>query len=107
MAPSRIDVTKTLVNNTNAKWWKDPGMKKLNFMIVCVITAQMTCGYDEAVVGNFQAMKPWLKGMFPRFFPKPPIDTNQICPTQTPPILASSQPLSSWGDSSALSQLLQ
>jgi hypothetical protein len=63
MAPSNIDVTKTLGNNTNTKWWKDPGMRKLNFMILCVITAQMTCGYDEAVVGNFQAMKPWLKGM--------------------------------------------
>jgi hypothetical protein len=64
MAPSRPDVTKTLGNNTNPVWWKDPGMRKLNFMIVCVITAQMTCGYDEAVVGNFQAMKPWLKGTF-------------------------------------------
>lgn len=38
-------------------------MRKLNFMIICVITAQMTSGYDEAVVGNFQAMKPWLKDM--------------------------------------------
>jgi hypothetical protein len=63
MAPSHVDVTKALTNNTNPTWWKDPGMKKLNFMIVCVITSQMTCGYDEAVVGNFQAMKPWLKGM--------------------------------------------
>ena len=45
-------------------------MKKLNFMIVCVITAQMTCGYDEAVVGNFQAMKPWLKGLSFSLFPK-------------------------------------
>jgi len=62
MAPSRPDVTKTLGNNTNPVWWKDPGMRKLNFMILCIITAQMTCGYDEAVVGNFQAMKPWLKG---------------------------------------------
>lgn len=53
MATSHIDITKTLANNTNAKWWKDPGMKKLNFMIVRVITAQTTCGYDEAVVGNF------------------------------------------------------
>jgi hypothetical protein len=64
MAPSNIDVTKTLGNNTNPKWWKDPGMRKLNFMILCVITAQMTCGYDEAVVGNMLAMKPWLRGGF-------------------------------------------
>ncbi|CAG8977145.1 hypothetical protein HYALB_00003366 [Hymenoscyphus albidus] len=63
MAPSRPDVSKTIRNNTNPKWWKDPGMIKLNLMIVCVITAQMTCGYIEGVVGNFQAMEPWLKDM--------------------------------------------
>lgn len=39
-------------------------MRKLNFMILCVITAQMTCGYDEAVVGNMLAMKPWLRGVY-------------------------------------------
>ncbi|KAH8665714.1 general substrate transporter [Tricladium varicosporioides] len=63
MGSPRQDVTKALSNNTHEKWWKDPGMRRLNFMIVCVITAQMTCGYDEAVVGNFQAMKPWLRDM--------------------------------------------
>jgi hypothetical protein len=63
MAPSNVDVTKTLANNTHEKWWKDPGMRKLNFMIICVISAQMTCGYDESVVGNMLAMKPWIKGM--------------------------------------------
>jgi hypothetical protein len=52
-----------LSNNTNAVWWKDAGLRKLNFMIVCVITAQMTCGYDEAVVANMLAMEPWLKGI--------------------------------------------
>lgn len=58
MAPSRPDVAKIIPNNTNEVWWKDPGMRKLNFMIVCVITAQMTYGYNEVVVGNFEAMKP-------------------------------------------------
>jgi len=64
MAPSRPDVSLTIPNNTNSVWWKDAGLRKLNFMIVCFITAQMTCGYDESVVGNFQAMEPWLKGRF-------------------------------------------
>lgn len=89
MPPTYADVTRTIPNNTNPNWWKDPGLRKLNAMIVCVITAQMTCGtfeipdpnapkrnpnetsqklsntnfhlgYDEAVIGNLQSMTPFL-----------------------------------------------
>ncbi|EME44007.1 hypothetical protein DOTSEDRAFT_79908 [Dothistroma septosporum NZE10] len=57
------DGTNALSNNTHAQWWKDPGLRKLNILILAIITVQITCGYDEAVIGSFQAMKPWLSVM--------------------------------------------
>lgn len=63
MASPNQDITATLSNNTQPQWWRDPALRKLNALIVAIITVQMTCGYDEAVVGSFQAMKPWLAEM--------------------------------------------
>lgn len=37
MLPSHYDVMKTIPNNNDLAWWKDLGMRKLNFIIVCAI----------------------------------------------------------------------
>ncbi|CAK4020779.1 general substrate transporter [Lecanosticta acicola] len=50
-------------NNTHPKWWKDPGLRTLNFLILGIISIQITSGYDQVVVGSFQAMRPWLNDM--------------------------------------------
>jgi hypothetical protein len=52
-------------NNTNPQWWRDSGLRKLIFWQACILISQMTVGYDEIVVGSFQAMKPWIEGQLP------------------------------------------
>ena len=56
-------VTSTMSNNTHPRWWKDPALRRLNVLILAIITVQITCGYDEAVIGSFQAMRPWVAAM--------------------------------------------
>jgi hypothetical protein len=51
-----------LPNNTNPQWWRDSGLRKLILWQGCILVSQMTVGYDEVVVGSFQAMNPWIKG---------------------------------------------
>jgi hypothetical protein len=51
-----------LPNNTNSKWWKDSGLKRLVFWQGCILISQMTVGYDESIVGSFQAMDSWVEG---------------------------------------------
>jgi hypothetical protein len=45
------------------KWWKDLGLRKLLAWQATILVSQMTTGYDESVVGSFQSMKPWVKGL--------------------------------------------
>jgi hypothetical protein len=45
------------------KWWKDLGVRKLLAWQATILVSQMTTGYDESVVGSFQSMKPWVKGL--------------------------------------------
>lgn len=52
----------TLQNNTNPKWWKDAGLRRLLFWQGCVLVSQMTVGYDESVIGSLQTMQPWVDG---------------------------------------------
>ncbi|TKA34099.1 hypothetical protein B0A50_00079 [Salinomyces thailandicus] len=63
MSSSHPDISAALPNNTHPQWWKDPALRRLNALMLAVITVQMTCGYDEAVVGSFQAMQPWVDAM--------------------------------------------
>ncbi|KAK8230310.1 general substrate transporter [Phyllosticta capitalensis] len=53
----------TLQNNTNPKWWKDAGLRRLLFWQGCVLVSQMTVGYDESVIGSLQTMQPWVDDM--------------------------------------------
>lgn len=51
-------------NNTNPQWFKDRGLKRLVFWQACILISQMTIGYDESLIGSFQAMSPWIQGNF-------------------------------------------
>jgi MFS family permease len=57
------DASTTISNNTHSQWWKDPALRRLNALILAIITVQITCGYDQAVIGSFQAMVPWTDAM--------------------------------------------
>jgi len=52
-----------LSTTSKLDFWKDAGLLKLNCFILCLLSAQMTTGYDESLVSNFQAMEPWLAGI--------------------------------------------
>ena len=45
----------TLANNTHPKWWKDPGMKKLNFLLLSSYIGAITNGYISSLISNLIA----------------------------------------------------
>lgn len=49
-----------LPNNTNKSWWKDPGMRKANLIILSYMIAQATGGYDKSLINNLQSMPNWV-----------------------------------------------
>lgn len=66
MAPT-VGITRganilAIPNGTNGQWWCDSGLRRLVFWQACILVTQMTAGYDGSVVGNFQAMDPWIEG---------------------------------------------
>lgn len=56
--PGLLDLTGT----PTQPWWRDGGLRKLIFWQTCILAAQMTVGYDEVIVGSFQALQPWQDG---------------------------------------------
>ncbi|KAH6869064.1 general substrate transporter [Thelonectria olida] len=44
-------------------WWKDRGLRKLVLWQMCILFSQFLVGYDEVIVGSFQAMQPWKQAM--------------------------------------------
>ncbi|CZR51835.1 related to hexose transporter protein [Phialocephala subalpina] len=56
-------VVMKLPNNTSPQWWRDRGLRRLIFWQMCTLVTQMTVGYDESIVGSFQAMEPWIRDM--------------------------------------------
>ncbi|KAJ0283661.1 hypothetical protein CBS470a_007201 [Colletotrichum nupharicola] len=58
--PGLLDLT----NTPTLPWWKDQGLRKLIFWQTCILAAQITVGYDEVIVGSFQALQPWQDGGF-------------------------------------------
>ncbi|KAL6414263.1 hexose transporter protein [Ilyonectria robusta] len=51
------------IANPDGPWWRDGGLRKLVFWQSWMLVSQMTVGYDEVIVGTFQAMDPWQKAM--------------------------------------------
>lgn len=56
--PGLLDLTGT----PTSPWWRDGGLRKLVFWQTCILAAQITVGYDEVIIGSFQALQPWQDG---------------------------------------------
>ncbi|KAE8542219.1 hypothetical protein D1P53_001705 [Cryptococcus gattii VGV] len=46
-------------NNVHPQWWKDPGMRRGNFVILLYMVAQATGGYDKSLINNLQSIPTW------------------------------------------------
>lgn len=56
------ELTSHILDGPKPKWWKDSGLRRLMFWQLCILVSQATVGYDESLVGSFQAMQPWVEG---------------------------------------------
>jgi MFS family permease len=45
----------TFANNTHPQWWKDPGMRKLNFLLLSCYMGAMANGYISSLINNLIA----------------------------------------------------
>ncbi|WVF71042.1 hypothetical protein IAT40_005839 [Kwoniella sp. CBS 6097] len=56
---SNLGSLEGLSNNTNPKWWRDPGLIRLNLIILGLTFCSVTNGYDSALINNLQALDSW------------------------------------------------
>ena len=54
------------IDTSVVPWWRDAGLRKLIFWQSWILVSQMIVGYDEVIVGTFQAMAPWREGTLRR-----------------------------------------
>ncbi|KAL8278524.1 hypothetical protein RQP46_009016 [Phenoliferia psychrophenolica] len=47
-------------NNTHPCWWRDSGLRKLNFCIAFIYLSSAMGGYDGALIGGLQSIPRWL-----------------------------------------------
>ncbi|WVW85885.1 hypothetical protein I302_107923 [Kwoniella bestiolae CBS 10118] len=52
-----------LRNNTNPKWWLDPALRKLHFMLMMIAFCQITNGYDGSLINNLQSLSTWKESL--------------------------------------------
>ncbi|KAH7353164.1 hexose transport-related protein [Pyrenochaeta sp. MPI-SDFR-AT-0127] len=53
----------TVLNNTHPQWWKDPGLRKLNFLIfTCYIGAKAN-GYVSSLISSLIANPRWIEDL--------------------------------------------
>ncbi|WVQ79357.1 hypothetical protein IAT38_001454 [Cryptococcus sp. DSM 104549] len=52
-----------LKNNTNSKWWLDPGLRRLHFMLMAISVCQVTNGYDGSLINNLQSLSTWRESL--------------------------------------------
>ncbi|KAI1341043.1 general substrate transporter [Xylariaceae sp. FL0016] len=48
-----------LPNNTNPKWWLDPGLRKLHFLLVALTLCSVNSGFDGSLINNLQSLDTW------------------------------------------------
>ncbi|KAL8278523.1 hypothetical protein RQP46_009015 [Phenoliferia psychrophenolica] len=46
-------------NNTHPCWWRDAGLRKLNFFIACCYLSSALFGYDGALIGGLESIPRW------------------------------------------------
>lgn len=47
---------KTLENNCHSKWWRDPGLRKLNLGVLLVFASATANGFDASLVNGLLAI---------------------------------------------------
>ena len=52
----------TPLNNKTVPWYKDAGLRKLNFMLFFLLLSEFTQGYDSSLINNVQQLKVWQTG---------------------------------------------
>lgn len=52
----------TPVNNKTVPWYKDPGLRPLNFGLFFLLFSEFTQGYDASLINNVQQLKRWQSG---------------------------------------------
>lgn len=52
VSSSGADVYRALPNNTNASWFKDRGLRRLNFGVILMFASAAANGYDGALMNG-------------------------------------------------------
>ncbi|KAK4695306.1 hypothetical protein P7C70_g8575, partial [Phenoliferia sp. Uapishka_3] len=59
----KIGAISNISNNTNASWWKDSGLRRLNFLILFIYLSSAAGGYDASLIGGLYSIPRWLKDL--------------------------------------------
>jgi len=63
----------TPLSNKTAPWYKDRGLRTLNFGLTFLLFSEFTQGYDASLINNIQQLNRWQDGMRNLLgFPWPP-----------------------------------
>jgi sugar porter (SP) family MFS transporter len=50
-------------NNTHPQWWKDPGLRKLNFLLLACYLGAMANGYASSLISSLMTNPRWIKDL--------------------------------------------
>ncbi|KAJ0133753.1 hypothetical protein HZ326_23185 [Fusarium oxysporum f. sp. albedinis] len=50
-------------DNCNELWWRDPGMRTLNFWLAVLFLSPFMIGFDGSLIGGLLAIPQWLKDL--------------------------------------------
>lgn len=53
------------LNNRTGPWWKDLGLRTLNFLIFIPLMSEYVQGYYASLINNVQQLPIWQKGTLP------------------------------------------
>ncbi|KAH8804504.1 general substrate transporter [Xylogone sp. PMI_703] len=48
-------------NNTHPQWWKDPGLRKLNILLLSSFLGSIANGYDVSLISGLEAIPRWFR----------------------------------------------
>jgi hypothetical protein len=54
------------LSNKQGPWWKDRGLRTLNFLIFIPLMSEYVQGYDASLINNVQNLAVWQKGDYER-----------------------------------------
>ncbi|GAA6033239.1 hypothetical protein JCM8097_003011 [Rhodosporidiobolus ruineniae] len=63
LAADKAASTTTPANNTNPRWWKDPGMRRLQVHLSILLLGSFVCGFDGSVMSGFFGIASFLSDM--------------------------------------------